>query len=132
MKIREAGADERWKESDYWLGSLTWCVRCGVLSVGLMETDNYTFQSFEDVNSQAHKSLGFDIYIDGGINFSFHIIFWTVCCKTYTNTGEGHAVAPLDEVLRYEPESRGFVSLYCHWTQSLTEMGTWRVKATGV
>jgi len=61
MKIREDGADERWNESDNWLGSVTWCVRCGVLNVGMMKTDNYTFQNFEDVNSQADKSLGSDI-----------------------------------------------------------------------
>jgi len=37
-----------------------------------MKTDNYTSKYFEDVNTQAHKSLGCDIYRPRD-KFSFYI-----------------------------------------------------------
>jgi hypothetical protein len=66
-KLRENGADEGRNTSDYWLDSLrvNLCLRCGVSNVGLMKTDNYTSKIFEDVNTQAHKSLECDIYMEG-------------------------------------------------------------------
>ena len=33
---------------------------------------------------------------------------------------QGHAVAQLDEALRYKSEGRGFDSRWCHWNFSLT------------
>ena len=34
---------------------------------------------------------------------------------------ERHAVAQLVEAMRYKPEGRGFISLFCHWKFSLTQ-----------
>jgi hypothetical protein len=55
MEIREDGADERRNASGYWLGSLTWCVRCGASNTGMKKTDNFTGKNFEDINAEAHK-----------------------------------------------------------------------------
>jgi hypothetical protein len=35
------GAEERRNASEYWLNSVTWCMRSGALNVGLMKVDNY-------------------------------------------------------------------------------------------
>jgi hypothetical protein len=55
----------------------------------------------------------------GGIsNFSGSPTLFSLNRSTYKNGG--HAVTQSVEALRYNPEGRGFVSLWCHWTFSLT------------
>lgn len=41
MALTVDGADERRNASEYWLHSVTWCMRSGALNVYLMKTDNY-------------------------------------------------------------------------------------------
>jgi len=59
------------------------------------------------------------------LNISYHIISYHLWNDTdrykpkYLDK-RGHAVAQLVEALRYKPEGRGFVSLWCHWNSSFT------------
>jgi aminoglycoside phosphotransferase (APT) family kinase protein len=58
------------------------------------------------VNKESH-------YGDPACEFSF-IMFMSIKDKL------GHAVAQLAEVMRHNPEDRGFDSRWCHWNFSLT------------